>query len=193
MKIIGLPYKIDQNIIFLNFIEGILKKTHLFNGIMLASKSHVIKVSPKSDMVVVWLNIWDSQSGSLVKNIINRHFNIRCFIATIKDTNMNPGVPQCKNCWKWRHLTLSCCSHISRCTKCYGAHTTEHHREKAWCCIENKKANQAATKEGELCPHIFKCMNCKRDHQADSYSCPYWCNHFNRNWYSRKQQELFRK
>ena len=82
-------------------------------------------------MVVVWVDIWDFQSGSLVKNIINYCFNIGQFIATIKGTNMNLGVLQCKNCWKWGHSTLSCQSHISRCTKCYGAHTTKHHREKA--------------------------------------------------------------
>ena len=144
-------------------------------------------------MAVVQVDIWDSQSGSSVKNIINWCFNIGRFIATVKGTNMNPGVPQCKNCWKWGHLTLSCHSHISRCAKCYGAHITEHHTEKAQCCIENKKLNCSATKEGELCPHAFKCMNCKGDHQADSYSCPYWRNHFNREWHGRKQQELFRK
>ena len=179
MKIIGLPYKINQDIISPDFIEGVLKETHLFKGVVLASKPHVIKVSPKSDMAVVWVDIWDSQSGSLAKNIINRRFNIGRFIATIKGTNMNPGVLQCKNCWKWGHLTLSCCSHISRCAKCYGAHITEHHKEKAWCCMENKKVNCLATKEGEPCPHVFKCMNCKGDHQADSYSCPYWHNCFN--------------
>ena len=60
MKVIGLPYKINQNIISSDFIEGVLKETHLFNGVTLASKPHVIKASPKSDMVVVWLDIWDS-------------------------------------------------------------------------------------------------------------------------------------
>ena len=53
MKIIGLPYKINQDIISPDFIEGVLKETHLFNGVVLASKPHVIKASPKSDMVVV--------------------------------------------------------------------------------------------------------------------------------------------
>ena len=138
MKIIGLPYKIEQDVISPDYIEGVLKETHLFKDVVLVSKPCVIKASPKSDMVVVWVDIWDSQSSSLAKNIINCHFNIGHFITTIKGTNMNPGVPQCKNCWKWGHSTLSCHSHISRCTKCYGAHTTEHHREKVWCCMNNK-------------------------------------------------------
>ena len=179
MKIIGLPYKIDQDVIFPNFIKDVLKETHLFKGVVLASKPCIIKASLKSDMAVVWVDIWDSQSGSSAETIINHCFNIRQFIATVKGTNMNPDVLQCKNCWKWGYLTLSYCSHISRCTKCYGAHTTEHHREKAWCYMENKKANHSATKEGEPCPHVFKCMNCKGDYQADSYSCSYWHNHFN--------------
>ena len=193
MKIIGLPYKIKQDVIFPNYIESVLKATHLFKDVVLASKPHVIKASPKSDMAVVWVDILDSQSSSLVKNIINYHFNIGCFIATVKDTNMNPGVSQCKNCWKWEHSTLSCHSYISRCAKCYGAHTTKHHREKVWCCMDNKKANRTATKEDEPYPHVFKCINCKGDHQVDSYSCLYWCNYFNRDWHGRKQQELFQK
>ena len=100
---------------------------------------------------------------------------------------MNSDIPQCKNCWKWGYLTLSCCFYISRCAKYYGAYNTEHHRKKVWYCMNNKKVNQAATKESELCPHVFKYINYKGDHQADSYSCSYWCNCFNKDWYGRKQ------
>ena len=141
MKIIGLPYNSELRVVTFDFIEGILKKMHLFKNVALASKPHVIKVFPKSDMAVVWVDIWDSQSGSSAKNIINCHFNIEQFITTIQGTNINLGVPQCKNCWKWGHSTLSCHSHISRYAKCYGAHNTKHHREKAWYCIDNKKVN----------------------------------------------------
>ena len=38
LKIIGLPHSIDNNIITPNFIKGILKKTHLFKDVLLASK-----------------------------------------------------------------------------------------------------------------------------------------------------------
>ena len=193
MKIIGLPLNSESGMITSDFIKSVLKEIHLFKDATLASKPCVIKASPKSDKVVIWVDIWDSQSSSVAKNIINRRFNIGRHIATIRGTNTNPGIPQYKNCWKWGHSTLSCRSHISKCAKCYGAHSTEHHREKAWCCMDNKKANQTATKDGEPCHHIFKCMNCKGDHQADSYSCPYWHNCFNRDWHGRKQQELFRK
>ena len=100
MKIIGLSYKIKQEVISPDYIESILKEIHLFKDVMLASKSHVIKVSLKSDIAVVWVDIWDSQSDSSAKNIINCHFNIGCFITTIKDTNINLGILQYKNCWK---------------------------------------------------------------------------------------------
>ena len=93
MKIIGLPYKIEQGVISPDYIEGILKETYLFKDIVLASKPRVIKASPKLDMAVVWVDIWDSQSGFLAKNIINHCFNIGRFITTVKDTNMNPGIP----------------------------------------------------------------------------------------------------
>ena len=76
MKIIGLPYKIKQDVISPDYIKGVLKEIHLFNGVALVSKPCVIKVSPKSDMAVVWVDIWDSQSGSSAKNIINHCFNI---------------------------------------------------------------------------------------------------------------------
>ena len=191
MKIIELPYSSELEVMSPDIIEGILKDLHFFKDATLASKPCVIKVSPKLEKVVVWVDIWDSQSGSCAKNIINRRFNVGQFIATVRRTNMNPGVPQCKICWKWGHSTLSCHSHISRCAKCYGAHDTKYHREKAWCCMENKKVNRAAINVGESCPYVFKCVNCKGDHQADNYSCPYWHNRFNKEWHGRKQQELF--
>ena len=193
LKIIGLPHNMENGVLTLEVIEGVLKDSHLFKNVVLASKPQVIKPFPKSDMAVVWVDLWDSQSSSSVKNIINCYFNVGQYIITIRGTNMNLGVPQCKNCWKWGHLTLSCHSHVSRCTKCYGAHSTKHHREKVWCCTKNKKLNCVATKVSEPCPHIFKCMNCKEDYQANSYSCPYWHNHFNRSWHDRKSQKLFQK
>jgi len=102
LNIIGILYLAEQSNshISLDDIEKILKSNHIFNNIVLASKLRVIKVSPKSDMAIVWINIWDTQSGTKAKSLINRRFNIESFIAIICDTNMNSRVPQCKNCWK---------------------------------------------------------------------------------------------
>ena len=71
MKIVGLPLNSESGTITPDFIESVLKETHLFKDATLASKPRVIKVSPKSDKAVIWVDIWDSQSGSVAKNIIN--------------------------------------------------------------------------------------------------------------------------
>ena len=83
MKIVGLPYNSKLGVVTPDFIEGILKEMHLFKDVTLASKPCIIKVSPKSNKAVVWVDIWNSQSGSAAKNIINHHFNIGCFATTI--------------------------------------------------------------------------------------------------------------
>ena len=53
LKIIGLPHNMENGVLTLKVIEGVLKDSHLFENVVLASKPQVIKVSPKSDMVVV--------------------------------------------------------------------------------------------------------------------------------------------
>ena len=77
MKIIGLPYSSKLGVLSHDYIEGILVKSHLFKDTTLASKPRIIKALPKSDKAVVWVDIWDSQSGSYAKNIINCRFNVR--------------------------------------------------------------------------------------------------------------------
>ena len=76
MKIIRLPYLSELGVMSPDIIEGVLKNSHLFKDVSLASKPRVIKASPKSDKAVVWVDIWDSQNGSCAKNIINRQFNV---------------------------------------------------------------------------------------------------------------------
>ena len=57
--------------------------------------------------MVIWVNIWDSQSGLNAKILINRYFNIGNHIAMIYEINMNSGVPQYKNCQKWSYTTFT--------------------------------------------------------------------------------------
>ena len=165
---------------------------YIFKDVALTLKPHIIQALSNSDSAVVWVDIWDLQNSSIIKSIINRCFNIGKYITTICSTNMNLGVPQCKNCWKWDHSTLICWLYIYRCSKYYEPHNIEHHREKVWCCKENKnsKPPRLIIKEGEPCTYIFKCINYKEDYQADSFSYLYWRNCFNKEWYGRKQQEL---
>jgi len=101
LKIIGIlfyPHGNSQERLTSSDIETVLKQNQIFDNITLASEPRVIKVSPKSDMSIVWIDIWDVQSSSNAKMLINRCFNIRRHIVTIREANMNPGVPQCKNC-----------------------------------------------------------------------------------------------
>ena len=99
LKIIGLSY-LTNTPLTLNVAETILKNNHIFNNILIASSPRVIKISPKSDMAIIWLEIWNTQSGTNVKDLINRCFNIGSFIAMVCRVNMNPSVPQCKKYWK---------------------------------------------------------------------------------------------
>jgi len=100
LKIVDIPFNSEKtnSCILLDKIENVLKNNHLFNNIVLASKPHVIKVSPKSNMTIVCINIWDTQNGSNTKKVINCWFNISSYIAIVCGANMNPEVPQCKNC-----------------------------------------------------------------------------------------------
>jgi len=102
LKIIGISYFIENTNIPIssNFVESVIKSNHIFNNLLLASNPQVIKVSSKSDIAIVWVDLWNAQSGFKAKNLINRSFNIGNYIATIHSTNMNPDVLQYKNCWK---------------------------------------------------------------------------------------------
>ena len=131
LKIIGIPFYPhvnSQDRLTSADIEIVLQQNHIFDNVTLASKPRVIKVSLKSDMAIVWIDIWDVQSGQNAKMLINRCFNVGNYIATIRGANMNPGVPQCKNCWKWGHSTFSCRIQGAKCIKCNGPHKSEHHR-----------------------------------------------------------------
>jgi len=60
LKIIDLSYLMKNMNVLLNLevVEKILKNNHIFNNnILLASRPRIIKVSLKSDMAIVWLDI----------------------------------------------------------------------------------------------------------------------------------------
>ena len=74
LKIIGIPYFShgnSQDCLTSSDVKTVLKQNQIFNNIKLASKLRVIKVSPKSDMFIIWIDIWDVQSGSKAKDLIN--------------------------------------------------------------------------------------------------------------------------
>ena len=162
LKIIGIlffPYANSQEKLTSNDIKLILKQNHIFDNISLASKPRVIKVSLRSDMSIVWIDIWDVQSRSNAKMLINRCFNVERYIATIQGANMNLGIPQCKNCWKWGHATFLCRIQGSKCIKCNGLHKSEHHRKFGWCCKANDKIRN---EEGGTMPPLFQVLKLQR-------------------------------
>jgi len=85
LKVLGISYLLEGTNIPIDssVIESIIKATHIFNDIKITSKLHMVKVSPKSDMVIIWIDIWDSQSRTSAKKIINCSFNVESFIATV--------------------------------------------------------------------------------------------------------------
>jgi len=91
LKIICIPYlREDTNTsIMSDVVEKIIKKNHIFNNIILVLRPCIIKVSPKLDMAIIWIDIWDVQNSNKAKGLINRCFNIGSNIVIIRDTNMN--------------------------------------------------------------------------------------------------------
>lgn len=85
LKIIGIFYFLENTNfpISADVVETIIKENHILNNIMVTSKSQIIKVSPKSNIAIIWLDIWDVQSGSNAKGLIDRCFNIGNYITTI--------------------------------------------------------------------------------------------------------------
>jgi len=60
LKIIGIPYfphGNTQDHLTSSDMETILKQNQIFDNINLASKPRVIKVLPKSDMSIIWIDI----------------------------------------------------------------------------------------------------------------------------------------
>ena len=60
LKILRHSYMLENGIITLDIIEDMLNNVHLFKDVILALKPCIIKMSPKLNMVVVWVDIWDS-------------------------------------------------------------------------------------------------------------------------------------
>ena len=62
LKIVGIPYinNITNSRFSSDDVESILRSNHIFNDIVLTSRPCIIKVSPKSNMSIIWIDIWDS-------------------------------------------------------------------------------------------------------------------------------------
>ena len=85
LKIIGIPYFVEDTntSITSDSIKATIKANHIFNDLSLIAKPRVVKVFSRSNMAVIWINIWDTQSSKNDKMLINRCFNVGRYIATI--------------------------------------------------------------------------------------------------------------
>ena len=106
---------------------------------------------------------------------------------------MNPGISQCKNCWKWNHSARVCRIQGSKCAKYNGPHLMDNHQEFAWCCKANSKVNppRLEMQKGKPCSHSFKYFNCKGPHTTNSVECPFWKHCFNKEWHTKEYAHLW--
>ena len=59
-----------------DIIESIIKSTYIFNNIVFDLLSSSYQGISKSNMAIIWINIWDSQNYPNTKCLINRYFNL---------------------------------------------------------------------------------------------------------------------
>ena len=139
-------------------------------------------------MSIVWIDIWDVQSRSKAKSLINQCFNVGRYIAMIKGTNINLRVLQCKNSWKWGHTTFSYRIQEAKYVKYNSPHKSENYCQFGQCCKANNKINPPyfETKKGKPYLYVFKYSNCYGDHQTDSNQCLFWKYRFNYDWHNKK-------
>ena len=59
LKIIGILYlqKNTNTPITSSMVEDIIKRNHIFNNIVLAFRPHIINISSRSDMAIIWVDI----------------------------------------------------------------------------------------------------------------------------------------
>jgi len=85
LKIIDIFYLLENTNtpILVDVVKSIIKSNYIFNNIVIVLRLCIIKVSPKSDMMIIWLDIWNVQSSSNARDLINRCFNIGSYITMI--------------------------------------------------------------------------------------------------------------
>ena len=131
LKILDILYFVEDTNLLLTYdiIEKVIKTTHIFNNVILAFHPYIIKMFLKSNIAVVWIDIWNSQNNIKGKILVNRCFNISPYIVTIRGTNINPSISQYKNCSKWKHTIFAYHIHGSKCQKCNDSHKIKHYRD----------------------------------------------------------------
>ncbi|KAK1216913.1 hypothetical protein PQX77_020444 [Marasmius sp. AFHP31] len=74
----------------------------------ISGKPRVVHNSNKSTMATVYFNVFDSQTGTRAKRLIDRQLHIFGRSCYIRATASNPGTPICQRCCRWGHSANSC-------------------------------------------------------------------------------------
>jgi len=68
LKILDIPYFTKDSFTFIiaNIVKKIIQSMHIFNNVVLISRPQVIKAFPKSNIAVIYIDIWNAQSGFML-------------------------------------------------------------------------------------------------------------------------------
>ena len=64
LKILGILYFVEgtNTSITSDSIKVIIKANYIFNNLSLTAKSRIVKTSPRSNMTVIWIDVWNTKS-----------------------------------------------------------------------------------------------------------------------------------
>ncbi|XP_006456079.1 hypothetical protein AGABI2DRAFT_121980 [Agaricus bisporus var. bisporus H97] len=131
-----------------------------FHGLECVRRPAVVRSRGSKDMVVTFVDVWDSKTGSHTKDLVNKVYHIRGKLIKVEYTCQREFVPQCQKCWKWNHGTSRCRLNHQLCARCGQPHMTKNHTVFTTCCRAARKKEDWT---GE-CKHEIKCINCKGNH-----------------------------
>jgi hypothetical protein len=158
---------------------------HLFH---LAGPIRLVNNSLSSDTKTVYLKVWDSKTGSAVKELIGKTVQFGKYACHIVEGKAIPRTPLCMRCWCWGHPFKICRAQAVHCPLCSENHHKEHHCSMGSCCKEKPKATPPiiATPAGNPCPHLACCPTCRGAHPAYAKTCPFWKHCFQREWIDKR-------
>lgn len=88
-----------------------------------------------------------------------------------------PPIIQCKQCWKYGHVSTACNLEEQRCCLCSDSHTEAQYKEDCKRCREQEAEGGMDVDGKEMpCNHNLKCRHCRYkddyNHPSDSQRCP---------------------
>jgi hypothetical protein len=89
-------------------VVKIMTSVQQFAGIECVCNPAVIRSKGSNDMAVVFMDIWDSQNGINLRNLVNKVYHIGGKLIKVEYVRPREFVLQCQKCWKWNHGTKAC-------------------------------------------------------------------------------------